>query len=179
MRNLYLIRHCQAVGQEPEAELTAKGKVQAKQLADFFEQIELERVISSPFVRAVETAQPIAQLKKLDVEQDIRLSERVLSKVDLPDWLDRLKESFADPDLKMPGGESASEAMSRGWEVVCELTEARGEAALVTHGNLLSLMLKQIDPQTGFEEWRALTNPDVYKVSYQNDSWTFSRVWTE
>ncbi|TFE00784.1 histidine phosphatase family protein [Jeotgalibacillus sp. R-1-5s-1] len=179
MKELYLVRHCEAEGQEPEADLTKRGHLQAERLAAFFEKIDLHMLISSPFVRAVETAMPIAKLKKLIVKEDERLSERVLSSGDLPDWMDRLKASFADPELKMTGGESASEAAKRGWEVIEEEAGISGTTVLVTHGNLLALILKNINPETGFDEWRALSNPDVYKLCYENNSWAFSRVWTE
>lgn len=35
---------------------------------------------------------------------------------------------------------------------------------LVTHGNLMTLLLKQFDASIGFADWSALTNPDVYRV---------------
>lgn len=34
--------------------------------------------------------------------------------------------------------------------------------AVVTHGNLLSLIIKKFDVNFGFEEWARLTNPDLY-----------------
>ncbi|HWI60619.1 MAG TPA: hypothetical protein VNT75_02140 [Symbiobacteriaceae bacterium] len=38
-------------------------------------------------------------------------------------------------------------------------------AVIVTHGNLMTLLLKRFDHRFGFAEWRALSNPDVYLVS--------------
>ena len=36
-KTIYLLRHCEATGQNPEAELTEKGKEQAEKLIHFFE----------------------------------------------------------------------------------------------------------------------------------------------
>jgi len=36
MKRIYLVRHCKAAGQEPEAPLTEEGVTQAERLADFF-----------------------------------------------------------------------------------------------------------------------------------------------
>jgi phosphohistidine phosphatase SixA len=49
---LYLVRHCQATGQEPDAPLTQLGQQQALVLADWLGEAQIERIVSSPFVRA-------------------------------------------------------------------------------------------------------------------------------
>jgi broad specificity phosphatase PhoE len=37
---------------------------------------------------------------------------------------------------------------------------------LVTHGNLMTLLLKRFDDRIGFAKWQPLTNPDVYSISF-------------
>ena len=44
-----------------------------------------------------------------------------------------------------------------------EFHSAQG-TVLVTHNNLMALLLKHFDNAVGFAEWRNLTNPDVYRV---------------
>ena len=46
---LYLVRHCKAAGQQPEAALTADGRLQAKLLAEKLAVLPIERIIASPF----------------------------------------------------------------------------------------------------------------------------------
>jgi len=106
-KQIYLIRHCQAEGQDPDAPLTEKGKKDAEKLADFLEDKGIEAIVSSPYLRAVQTATPLAKRLSLEIQTDKRFSERVLSTEDLPDWLDCLKRTFADFDLKFSGGESS------------------------------------------------------------------------
>ncbi len=86
MKNIYLIRHCQAEGQPPEAKLTEEGLRQANDLARYFIRTPVERIISSPFTRAVQSVTPLAENKKLTIESEPRLSERILSTTQLPDW---------------------------------------------------------------------------------------------
>ena len=71
------------------------------------------------------------------------MSERILSTTDLPDWYEKLKETFNDAELKFEGGESSLEAMNRIVNVVDDVCKSEIENTLiVTHGNIMSLLLK-------------------------------------
>ncbi|MDN4606586.1 histidine phosphatase family protein [Sporosarcina sp. F6_3S_P_2] len=172
----YIVRHCSAEGQEPHADLTAEGIMQAEKLAAFFEGIDVDRIITSPFVRARMTAEPIAESKGFYYEEDSRLAERKLCSRNLDDWLVKLEETFLDVNLKFEGGESTQEAMERARKVVDELP-ADSKVVLVTHGNLMALLLKSFDGRIGFQEWQALTNPDVYRVQVRGAETLVERVW--
>src|SRR5579863_5972923 len=93
---LYLVRHCSAAGQEPSAGLTEAGQAQSTALTQFFFSMKIERIVSSPYRRALETAAAIAIGKDLTVTTDERLVERVLSPGPLPDWERHLRASFQD-----------------------------------------------------------------------------------
>ena len=158
MKLIYLVRHCEASGQSFESRLTEKGKVQAKELLRFFESIPLERIICSPYKRTEESCKEIAQSKNIHIEHDSRLKERVLSKVEIPDWKEKLYQSFLEPDMKLTGGESSFEAAQRGIAVIKDVLEREETTTLiVTHGNLMALILNDFDSSYGFETWRSLT----------------------
>lgn len=173
-KTIYLIRHCQAMGQAPDAELTEAGRRQAHKLADFLEKQRVVHIVTSPFSRAIQSIEPAADRLGLQIEVDDRLAERVLSTQDLPDWMEKLEESFGDAELKLAGGESGKEATDRAMEAMSEMKD---RTAAVTHGNLLGLLLKQIDAGYGFSEWQKLTNPDVYKVEIENGHLSVTLVW--
>ncbi|HLS08866.1 hypothetical protein [Lentibacillus sp.] len=40
---------------------------------------------------------------------------------------------------------------------------------IVTHGHLMALLINHFQNESGFEQWRNLTNPDVYLVCYENN----------
>ena len=48
---------------------------------------------------------------------------------------------------------------------------------LVTHGNLMALLLKYFDDRIGFAEWQQLTNPDVYRISLSAERAEIARIW--
>ncbi|MFZ7946105.1 histidine phosphatase family protein [Neobacillus sp. 19] len=79
LKRIYVIRHCEAAGQPPEAQLTDRGLKQAIGLCEFFSNIKIDRIISSPYKRAIESIQPLAKRLNIEVEIDSKLTERVLS----------------------------------------------------------------------------------------------------
>jgi 2,3-bisphosphoglycerate-dependent phosphoglycerate mutase len=165
VQTLYLLRHCQTSGQDPDAPLTAAGSAQAEALAAWLAPLDIARIVSSPYRRATASAAPLAARLALPLETDARLHERVLCATHREDWRDLLRASFADPDLAAPGGESARAAAAR---VLAAVESARRPpartTALVTHGNLLAILLGQLDPRFGYDDWARLTTPDVFRL---------------
>jgi 2,3-bisphosphoglycerate-dependent phosphoglycerate mutase len=165
MKTLYVVRHCKAEGQEADAPLTPEGVAQSDSLADSLATANIERIISSPYIRATQSIAPLARRLNLAVELDVRLVERVLCSGSRPDWRELLRASFSDLDLSFEGGESSREAMRRAVAVVTDIQRHSAQSTLlVTHGNLMALLLKHFDDSIGFAEWCALSNPDVYRV---------------
>lgn len=92
--------------------------------------------------------------------------------------MDILEQTYENYDLKLDGGESSNEAVERGMNVVREMI-ARPEESIcvVTHGALLSLLFRQFNKAFGFEDWKKLSNPDVYKLEILGDQTVIERVW--
>jgi 2,3-bisphosphoglycerate-dependent phosphoglycerate mutase len=179
MQELVLVRHATATGQDASATLTIEGERQAHLLADLLLQFQIQRVISSPFVRATESAGPFCRRAELRLETDDRLVERVLSARNLPDWREHLRRSFDDLDYRLDDGESSRTAQSRGTSAVRAALASGERCVLVTHGNLLALILKSIDATVGFDLWARLSNPDAFVLHFEDERPTgFSRVWT-
>ena len=156
-RVVYLVRHCQATGQAPHASLTDLGKQQAIALANWFSERPVERIISSPLTRAYQSILPLSEQLGVTIEVDDRLTERVLSSVSLDNWRERLAETFVDLDLSFEGGESSRIAMMRGVAVVSQaIYQAKNPIVIVTHGNLMALILKHFDAQVGYATWENL-----------------------
>ncbi|NHC40250.1 histidine phosphatase family protein [Bacillus sp. MM2020_1] len=177
-KKIYVIRHCEAEGQPKEAQLTENGFQQAVDLAELFVDVKINRIISSPFIRAIQSIELVAKRAKVNIEVEERLAERILSTEMLPDWLEKLKATFDDLDLKFDRGESSREAMQRIVGVVEEIFKNDSENNLiVTHGNLMSLLFKNYLPDFGFKEWRKLSNPDVYLLKLTNKEFTIERIW--
>lgn len=180
MINIYIVRHCKAEGQSPDAPLTDIGREQAHRLSDFLFPKKIESIISSPFARAYATVMPLADKLGMEIALDDRLAERVLTGEDHPDWLDMLRQTYDDLDLCYEGGESSRAAMDRAVNVLEEaIHSGYRNVVLVSHGNLISLLLKHFDERVGYKEWRAITNPDVFHLSYTKDAHNIERIWND
>ncbi len=176
---LYVVRHCQAVGQTPDAPLTEEGARQARRLADQLGKGGLERIVASPYARAVQSIAPLAQQLGLPVLTDVRLIERVLSAEPLHDWQAALRATFEDVDRCYAGGESSRAAMQRAVAALNDIAAHPAQiSVVVTHGNLMTLLLKHFDPAIGFDLWQQLANPDLYRVTLGSQA-TVRRVALE
>jgi 2,3-bisphosphoglycerate-dependent phosphoglycerate mutase len=165
MPRLILIRHCQSTAQHPEAVLTEAGAEAAEALADRLAALAPDAVYSSPYERAHATVRPFARQAGLSVALDDRLRERRLSAEDLDDWLEHIRRSFEDLDHRAPGGESLREAQTRALAALADIaSDGHRLPAVASHGNLISSVLRAMDPTFGFEAWRALRNPDLFEV---------------
>lgn len=177
-KNIYIIRHCKAAGQYPEAELTEAGQEQAQELADFLKGTEINRIISSPYLRAKKTIAPFAEETGMEVEIDSRLAERTLDPNAVPDWVQWMKDSFNDLTIRDVGGESGNEATERIAGVINDIVESDVEnTAIVTHGGMITLLLHQYDESIGFDQWKAISNPDVYVLRVSDEQAQFERLW--
>ncbi|MFK4290635.1 histidine phosphatase family protein [Bacillus sp. RC250] len=179
MKKIIVIRHCSATGQKRDAELTFAGKDQANTLAAFLleNQLQIDHIISSPFVRAIDSIRPYALKANLSIEEDERLAERILSNVPMDDWMQKLESTFTNIDIAFSGGESTKQATDRAISLIQDVLKLNHTITLlVTHGNLLTLILKHFDRTIGFSEWRTLTNPDVYEITIDEQSF-IKRLW--
>jgi 2,3-bisphosphoglycerate-dependent phosphoglycerate mutase len=184
-RAMYLVRHCQSSGQAPDAPLTGVGRRQSQRLADALASVGIRRIVASTYLRARQSVEPLAERLGLPLETDARLIERTLAAESLPDWQERIRASFTNLDVALPGGESTAAATRRAMQAIGEIVaDDRLPAVVVAHGNLLAAVLHHLDGRPGFETWQALTNPDVFRVSVhqseeESERWLVERVWTE
>ncbi|MGG0720665.1 histidine phosphatase family protein [Bacillus mycoides] len=179
MKKIIVIRHCSATGQERNAELTNIGRDQSNTVATFLMEnhLQIDHIISSPFVRAIDSIRPYALQANLSIQEDERLAERILSTVLMDDWLQKLEYTFTNIDIAFSGGESTKQAMDRATSLIQEVLTLEHETTLlVTHGNLLTLILKHFDHTIGFDEWKTLTNPDIYEITLDEQS-IIKRLW--
>jgi 8-oxo-dGTP diphosphatase len=97
MPALYVIRHAWAghasrwTGDDRLRPLTPKGVKQAEALVDIFAPYQVTSVLSSPYLRCVQTVQPVAAARGLKVQQTPALA--------LGSRLDRMLELMTDPGL--------------------------------------------------------------------------------
>ncbi|AXI11151.1 histidine phosphatase family protein [Oceanobacillus zhaokaii] len=181
MKKIYFVRHCSADGQHKDSPLTKDGIMQAQLLADFFHEqnITFDRIISSPYLRAIESIKPFAESMGITIDVDNRLEERILSDEPIEDWLEELEYSFNDYAYALHGGESANAVINRANEVLMPILNENTatNAIIVSHGNLLALLYSQFDKSFGFTQWKELGNPDIYLLTFNDEVISFEHVW--
>ncbi len=159
--------------------MTDRGLRQAEALRDFLVGQPIDLIVTSEYLRARQSVAPLARALGLTPQVDSRLNERLLAATPIENWRDVLRGSFDDPDLRGPGGESARETLSRAQAALNELLNGRYRMpVVVTHGNLMSLVLHSLDGSFGYAGWESLSNPDVYLLDNMKPGQSaFRRKW--
>jgi 2,3-bisphosphoglycerate-dependent phosphoglycerate mutase len=151
-------------------------------VAQVLQNYPIEAIYSSPYRRARETVAPLAARLKLSVYVEPLLQERRLGATPGMDFLEAVEATWRDPSFAHPGGESNAAAQQRGMTVVRRVQEqaVAEHVVLSSHGNLVALILQQFDPEIGFDFWRALTLPDIYRAQAHSDGGiTVDHLWVE
>jgi len=182
---IFVIRHGEAISNEPSSSLTEKGQKQAEQLAEFLSRLtnfENDSIISSPFLRASQTAAVFAARTNQTFCTDKRLEERKIG--DYPGennklW-DELREHFKDMDHKFEHGESNHEVCVRITSLIEEVRQNKHQNIfLITHRFTMMLLFNHYDKNFDFDKGTSITNPDVYAINFNNGEVEIKRVWNE
>jgi 2,3-bisphosphoglycerate-dependent phosphoglycerate mutase len=177
MAQALLVRHCESLSPAPDAGLTPRGHTQAELLAERLAAHPIDHIVSSPYLRARLTVAPLSSRAGLCVHIDERLAERRLSSEPVHNWRELVQRSFSDADHRLPGGESGAETLSRGLAAISAvLSVGYRLPVVVSHGQLLSLVLHSINPEFGYEGWQSLQIPDVLLLEVNGERSAFSRI---
>lgn len=176
MRRLLVVRHCESTGQAAEAALSERGHEQAEALASWLARHPIDRVIASPYRRAIDSIAPFARASGLAVEVDEDLREHRLADPPIAEWREAVAHCFEDATFRAPGGESAAETLGRARRAI-DAACANGARlpVLASHGQLLSLLLHSLGGRFGFAGWTGMTNPDVFLLEERGEAgfgWT-------
>ncbi len=165
--NFYIMRHGQSESNikkiletkgDPDNHLTVKGIEDSKECAEKLGDLNIDRIVVSPFLRAQETAKIIAAILGVkDVVTDERIREINIGKYDGWKTEDYLKENgvldFLRYAHRPEGGETHKEMMDR--MMVClydEESKHEGKNILfITHGGPARMMIVGASLTTGEE----------------------------
>ena len=158
----------------PESDwpLSNLGNHQARSLAAKLSRTGISCVVSSPYIRAIDTVRPLADVVKCQVEVHNDLRERKLCDEVRTDWYELLKRAWSDFSFALPNCESSFVCQLRLQDCLHEVAKQhKGKTiAVCSHGNAIGLFLNSIDPNFGFEQWERMQNPDVFFIDWHNDS---------
>jgi probable phosphoglycerate mutase len=149
---LLLIRHALPLRSEPgqgsDPELSADGIEQAKRLPDALARFPISRIVSSPQIRAVQTAQPVADALGLTVDIDDRLAEYDR---DLAHYTP--VEEISEEDMKrlargeLPSGVDMPafiERVKAGVDDIVAAADHEDTVAVFSHGGVINALVHDI-----------------------------------
>lgn len=152
---LLLVRHALPLRSEPgqgsDPHLSDEGVEQAARLPEALKRFPVSRLLSSPQLRSVQTAQPVAEAMGLTVEIDERLAEYDR---DLPQYIPVEQIAAENPqELErlvnghLPSGVDEAAFKSRISAAVDDLVAATDHddtVAVFSHGGVINVLLHQI-----------------------------------
>lgn len=174
MTTIYLVRHAESAYTPDEygRGLTEKGEQDAERVTQALRSKKIDIVISSPYRRAINTVQGIADTHHLKIELDGRFRERQLAEGPVENFAAAVKALWDDPTLFYPGGESNRQAVKRGIEAMQDILDRyrdQKEIVIGTHGNLMALIMQYYEPRYDYQFWKnELKMPDIYGLSFDS-----------
>ena len=161
MTYIYLVRHCEAMGNHKrifqgstDCDVSEIGTVQLGYLKERFKDVKLDAVYSSPLIRAQKTAEAISFGKELQINIRKNLAELDGGVVEGRPWQEAFNAipGLADAwnnhpqDFAPQGGEAMRDAYVRIYNEIIELAHAnRGKTiAAASHGGVLRCLTCRI-----------------------------------
>ena len=177
---LYFIRHAEPDFSEPDnykRKLTVSGEIQAQRLSEIFNDINVDGVYSSPYLRAIKTVEPIAKSKSLNVQLLDQFRERKSSdyRVSKEKFLGYGKHQWDDFDFKICGGESLNDVKNRYNTGVRIIINQHAQSqncifAVGCHIAGLCAYISQFNLISNYEEYKKYASkmPLIVKCFYKN-----------
>ena len=153
---IFLVRHAESIARQEILEadwpLSPTGMRQAQHLAVALQSLQIDMVLSSPYVRARATVEPFAQTAGLSVQVIAALRERKLTEGQRDDWFAILQRAWADFGFALPRCESGYACQQRMCQCLAQLAaNHRGQTLLISsHGNAIALYLNSLENSFGF-----------------------------
>lgn len=182
LTNLYLVRHAHSTYTPDELgrPLSERGFTDANTVTELLKGESINHVISSPYKRAVQTVEGIANYENKEIELVEDFKERKLAEKPVEDFLVAITKVWEDYDFSWKGGESNNIAQKRGVNATLQVLENYpGKNVVIgTHGNIMVLIMNHFDRKYGFEFWKELAMPDIYKLSFDEENLVqVKRIW--
>ena len=158
-KRIFLARHGESIANQEKLlsgqldfPLTDKGKNQAQSLCDVLKNHKLSAIFASSLTRAIETAQPTAQLHKLQIQTLDNLKEIHFGVLQgkVADELDDDNKALwnayrTDKDFIVPGGESFNAFKNRILECLEKLLASIPDNSLIVgHRNTNEVILTKL-----------------------------------
>jgi 2,3-bisphosphoglycerate-dependent phosphoglycerate mutase len=183
---IYMIRHAKSpfvFGQERKRRLSQQGEIDAKKVTAIMNTKKIDLIVSSPYMRALQTIEGIANTKDIEVKVYEELRERQLKGAyKLPEEAiqQAIKSSYEDIDFYLSGGESIRDVQNRAIPVIKDfLNNYQAKTIIIgTHGNVMTIIMNYFKKEYGYEFWKNTSKPDIYKLIFSGENLlSVQKVW--
>ncbi len=181
-----MIRHAESPfihGEERTRKLSKDGELDAEKVAKLMLSEKIDVIVSSPFARSIQTIEPIATTRNLEIELYEELKERIIKgnyKLPWEEVEPAIKKSFEDKDYCLPGGETTRQAQQRAVPIIkLLLKDFEGKSIVIgTHGNIMTAIMNYFNGNYGYDFWASTSKPDIYKLIFVDGVLTdVKRIW--
>ena len=170
MTTLYFVRHSKVnyTKEESIRALSEAGKKDVYKVTAFFRDVHIDKIVSSPYIRAIDTIRGVAEEKQLAINLIDDLRERKVSDSFIDDFDTFAKRQWADDHFKLEGGESFAEVRERGGAVIADILERDRDKSIIigTHGTFLGIQLNHYDAKYDYAFWQTIKMPDIFKLAF-------------
>jgi len=180
IKNFIICRHCKSSmdGLDHERKLDDDGIKQSKSLSKKISQkVDSSTLIySSPFVRAMQSLEPlIVDQPSIKIFSDEALKEINIGKSSALTKHQIIEKMWEDGDFKVDNGESQKECYVKLEpflkKVFSEYKDENKNIILVTHGNLIGIILKYFfGLNFDFNSWKEISMPDMYILDFDKNN---------
>lgn len=175
---IYFIRHGEPDYTEKDdykRQLTDKGKQQAMELVSCFNSVNVDGVFSSPYLRAIQTVNPLAKSKGVSVQLIDGLRERKSAGYIVPESQFRgfAQRQWNDMKFRYEGGESILDVQKRYTKAVSVMlseAEKNGQSILIAgcHITGLCAYLSQFGIIVSYSDFKSVCQykPWIVRATY-------------
>ena len=184
MPKLVLVKHARStvdpVRSPSEWELSPEGKAACPALAEALARLHPEVLVTSPEIKACQTADEISHMLNLPVQERPGLHEH--DRDDVPhlptrEFLSMMALAFRQPRQRIIGAESLERARDRFLKALDGVLEefAGKTIAVISHGTVISLALHYHTGQDPYALWRKMQLPSFAVLNLPD--YALDEIW--
>lgn len=169
---VYFVRHAQSDYNWEDNRtrpLTEEGRKDSQIVKDLLRYVDIDYVISSPYIRSVDTIREYARERNLDIHTDERLRERDAAQGG--NTRELIRKRWENFSFHEEGGESLAMVQQRNMAAFNEILEQHpGENILIgTHGTALSTILNFYEPEFQYDSFFRIIDymPYVIRLDFE------------
>ncbi len=176
MTQVYFVRHAEPNYRnhdEVTRELSERGLRDRALVTDFLMDKGIDAVLSSPYLRALDTVRHFADAMRMPITHVYDFRERKVADGWIDDFDSFCKRQWADHSYRLPGGECLREVQLRNISALQRvLQEYKGQRIVIGgHGTSIATVLHWYQPDFGYQDFEGIRRlmPWIVRLDFEGD----------